>query len=55
MASFNDRGEIDVGGNVLQTRKKERIGVCVVPVMAHQSARVTLWVVVLVAGKPVVE
>src|SRR6266699_6368515 len=47
--------EIDVAGDVLQSREEKRIGVCVVAVMAHERPVLALRVVVLLLRKAVVD
>src|SRR5262245_11484282 len=42
-----DRAEVDVGRDVLQAGKKKRIGVRLMPVMAHERSFTALRVVVL--------
>src|SRR5882672_2440905 len=54
-SSLGDRAEIDVAGDVLETREKERVGVRVVAVMAHERALAALGVVVLGPRKAVVD
>ncbi len=48
-------GEIDVGGDVLQTGPEKRLIMGVVTVVAHQRAAVALWVEILVATKTIVD
>src|SRR5882672_2514794 len=49
------RAEIDVAGDVLQPRKKEGIGVCVLAIVAHERALSALRMVVLLLRKAVVD
>src|SRR5712671_3617006 len=49
------RAEIDVAGDVLQSREEERIGVRVVAVMAHQSPGLALRMVILLLRKSVID
>ena len=52
---LGDRREVDVGGEVGQSRPEERIGVCAMPVVSHQRAGRTLRMVVLAAREAVVD
>src|SRR2546427_150628 len=50
-----NRAEIDVAGDVLQSREEERIGVRVVAVMAHERPIPALRMVILLLGKAVID
>src|SRR5574340_505197 len=52
---LRNSGEIDMTGDVLQTREIKRIVMSTMSIMAHQGAVITLWMIVLAAPETIVD